>query len=81
LERAVTKCWFQPAVFFIRSLGFVTLTAAGRIGLEDAIRFERVHEEVYRGFGFQLVSVEPASPPDQANQIKAFLSSTSESSP
>ncbi len=73
LERVVANGWFQPEVFFIRSLGFVTPTAARRISLEEAIRFERVHEEVYREFGFQLVYVEPASPADRANQIKAFL--------
>ncbi len=73
LERVVAKCWFQPEVFFIRSLGFVTPTAARRISLEEAIRFERVHEEVSRDFGFEIISVEPASPSDRANQIKAFL--------
>jgi predicted ATPase len=73
LERAVANRWFQPEVFFIRSLGFITPTAARRISLEDAIRFERVHEEVYRGFGFQTVFVEPGSPSDRANQIKTFL--------
>jgi predicted ATPase len=46
LERVVAKCCFQPEVFFIRSLGFVTPTAARRISLEEAVRFERVHEEV-----------------------------------
>jgi predicted ATPase len=73
LERAVAKCWFQPEVFFIRSLGFVIPTAARRISLEEATQFERVHEEVYRDFGFQIVFVEPASPSDRANLIKAFL--------
>lgn len=73
LERAVARCCFERDVFFIRGLGFVTPTAARRISLEEAIRFERVHEEVYRSFGFQLVFVEPASPSDRANQITAFL--------
>jgi predicted ATPase len=73
LERAVEKGWFQPEVFFIRSLGFITPTAVRRISLEDAIRFERIHEEVYREFGFQMIFVDPASPPARANQIKAFL--------
>jgi predicted ATPase len=73
LERALAERWFQPEVFFVRSLGFVTLTAARRISLEDAILFERVHEQVYGDFGFQLIPVGPASPQDRANQIKAFL--------
>jgi predicted ATPase len=73
LERVLAKCWFEPEVFFVRSLGFITPTAARRISLEDAIRFERVHEEVYRDFGFQMIFVEPASASDRVNQIKAFL--------
>lgn len=73
LERVVTKQFYQPEVFFIRSLGFIAPTAARRISLEEAMRFERVHEEVYRDFGFQLVFVESAAPLDRANRIKAFL--------
>jgi predicted ATPase len=73
LERAVAECWFEPEAFFVRSLGFVTPTAARRISLEEAIRFERVHEEVYRDFGFQIIFVPQASPSDRADQIKAFL--------
>jgi len=73
LERAAAQGWFQPAVFFIRSLGFITPTAARRISWEEAVRFERVHEEVYRDFGFQTIYVEPASPSVRADRIKAFL--------
>ena len=46
LERVVTKQSYQLEVFFIRSLGFIAPTAARRISFEEAIRFERVHEEV-----------------------------------
>lgn len=73
LERVLTKQLYQPEVFFIRTLGFIAPTAARRISFEEAIRFERVHEKVYREFGFQLVFVEPAAPSDRANRIKAFL--------
>jgi predicted ATPase len=73
LERVVAQRFYQPEAFFIRGLGFIEPTAARRISLEDAIRFERVHEQVYRDFGFQLVLVEPGAPMDRANRIKAFL--------
>ena len=73
LERAKAECWFQPEVFLICGLGFVTPSAARRISLEEAIRFERIHEDVYREFGFQIIPVEPASPSDRANRIKAFV--------
>jgi len=73
LERVVAQQFYQPEAFFIRGLGFIEPTAARRISFEDAIRFERVHEQVYRDFGFQLVLVEPGAPMDRAKQIKAFL--------
>ncbi len=73
LERVVARGCFQPEVFFIRSLGFITPTAARRISREDAVHFERVHEKVYSDFGFHIISVEPASPSDRANQIKTYL--------
>jgi predicted ATPase len=51
-------------VFFVRHLGFVERTAARRISLADALRFERIHEETYRELGFDLVDV-PAGPMDE----------------
>jgi predicted ATPase len=52
---------YEPAVFFIRNLGFVAPTAARRISFEDSLDFERVHEQTYRELGFRLVDV-PAGP-------------------
>jgi predicted ATPase len=51
----------EITVFFIRNLGFVHPTSARRITFEDALVFERRHEESYRELGFQLVEV-PAGP-------------------
>jgi predicted ATPase len=48
---------YQHRVFFIRNLGFVTLTEARRISFEETLRFENIHEETYRD-GFELVSIE-----------------------
>jgi predicted ATPase len=73
LERVAAEGWFQPQVFFVRSLGFVTATEARRISLEDAMRFERIHEDVYREFGFQMWDVLPSSPSDRAARIQQYL--------
>jgi predicted ATPase len=51
---------FEPRVFFVRLLGFITPTEARRISLEDSQRFEEVHETVYRRYGFALEYVQPA---------------------
>ena len=60
-------------VFFIRNLGFVTPTEARRISFEETVRFERIHEETYRDFGFELVSVEPRSLMERVSIIKAAI--------
>src|SRR6516165_10002574 len=61
LERIRDQRIYQNRVFFIRNLGFVTPTEARRISFEETVRFEKVHEETYLDFGFELVSVEPGS--------------------
>ena len=48
-------------------------TEARRISFEDMLRFERTHEETYRGLGFELVFVEPASVAERVNAIKAAI--------
>ncbi len=50
---------YARTVFFVRSLGFVTPTAARRISLADSLVFEEVHERTYRDLGFRLVDVPP----------------------
>ena len=73
LERVVAERVYQPEVFFIRGLGFVKPTAARRISIQDATRFERVHEKTYTDFGFQIISIEPASPSARAGNITSFV--------
>jgi len=73
LARIKSESVFQPQVFFVRSLGFVAPTAARRIRYEDALRFERIHEETYREFGFEIVWVEPGSLADRVAAIKTWI--------
>jgi predicted ATPase len=61
LERVQAENVFGRSVFFIRNLGFVAPTDARRISYEEALRFEEIHEQVYREHGFQLVYIEPGS--------------------
>jgi len=73
LERIQKESIYQNRVFFIRNLGFITPTEARRISFEDALRFEKIHEETYRDFGFELISVEPESLVERVNIIKAAI--------
>jgi len=62
LDRAIRGARedFERQVFFVRLLGFMHNTEARRISLEDSIRFETVHEAVYRRFGYTLNYVQAA---------------------
>ncbi len=73
LERIKKEAIYQKRVFFIRNLGFVTPTEARRISFEESLRFEKIHEETYRDFGFDLISVPPGSLAKRVNKIKAAI--------
>jgi predicted ATPase len=71
LERIQKEAIYERRVFFVRNLGFVTPTEARRITFEETLRFEKIHEETYRDFGFELVSVAPGSLLERVSIIKA----------
>jgi predicted ATPase len=71
LQRIKKEAIYQQQVFFIRNIGFIAPTEARRISFEDSVRFEKIHEEVYRDFGFELISVDPASLRERVKIIKA----------
>ena len=73
LERIKNEAVYQKRVFFIRNLGFIMPTEARRISFEDTVRFEKIHEETYRDFGFELVSVEQGSLMERVSIIKAAI--------
>jgi predicted ATPase len=65
-----TRDLFEPRVFFVRLLGFITPTSARRITLEQSQQFEAVHETTYRRLGFDLEYVQPA---DIDTRIRSIL--------
>jgi predicted ATPase len=73
LERVKKEAIYQNRVFFIRNLGFITATEARRISFEETVRFEKTHEETYREFGFELISVEPGSLVERVSVIKTAI--------
>jgi predicted ATPase len=73
LERVKKELIYQNRVFFIRNLGFVTPTEARRISFEETVRFEKIHEEIYRDLGFELFPVEPGSVLERVSIIKAAI--------
>jgi predicted ATPase len=73
LERIKREAIYQKRVFFVRSLGFIAPTEARRISLEEALRFERIHEETYRKFGYEIFYIEPGSLADRVASIKVAM--------
>jgi len=73
LERVQKEAIYQNRVFFIRNLGFITPTEARRISFEETVRFEKIHEETYRDFGYELIPVEPGSLVERVRIIKAAI--------
>jgi predicted ATPase len=73
LDRIKKEAVYQTRVFFIRNLGFITPTEARRISFEETLRFEKIHEDVYRELGFELVSVAPGTLADRVHMIKDFV--------
>jgi predicted ATPase len=61
---------YARTVFFVRSLGYVTPTAARRISLADSLVFEQVHERTYRDLGFRLVDVPPGPLAERAGLVR-----------
>ncbi len=79
LERVKKEALYQERVFFVRTLGFITPTDARRITFDETVRFEKIHEETYRDFGFELVSIEPGRLSERVSVIKAAIPSSRES--
>jgi predicted ATPase len=67
---------YARTVFFVRSLGFVTPTAARRISLADSLIFEEVHQRTYRDLGFRLVDVPPGPVADRVAVVRREVTRT-----
>jgi predicted ATPase len=65
---------FQKQVFFIENLGFCAPTAARKITFEDSLKFEKVHEETYRSFGYECIRIAPRDLSTRVEQITRYVS-------
>lgn len=74
IERIARERIYDRRVFFIRNLGFCEQTEARRISFEDSLTFERLHEQTYRAFGYELIYI-PAGPlPERVTTIRTLIS-------
>lgn len=72
-ELARIEGLYERRVFLVQGLGFITPTAARRISLEDARRFEAMHEAAYRERGYDLIPVAPGPPAERAAAVLASI--------
>jgi predicted ATPase len=73
VHRVRRESIYEKRVLFVQNLGFITPTEARRITLEETLRFERIHEETYRRFGFEIFPVPPANVADRVAAIKRAI--------
>ena len=73
LGRVMREATFERTVFFVRNLGFVSPTQARRISFEESLRFEQIHEEVYRESGFNLIFVQGGPLIARVSQIRQIV--------
>jgi len=73
LERITKERVYEQRVFFIRNLGYITSTAARRLTFEESLQFEKVHEDTYRRFGFEIIDIEPGLVIERVHSIRAAI--------
>ncbi|XUL93717.1 AAA family ATPase [Streptomyces galilaeus] len=69
IDRITRDRIYEPQVFFVRNIGFCEPTDARRISFQESLVFERIHEQSYRRFGYDLVEVQAGDVPDRVALI------------
>ncbi len=65
---------YKKQVFFIENLGHCEPTAARKITFEDSLKFEKVHEEIYRSLGYECIKIAPRDLSARVEQITRYVS-------
>ncbi|GAA2204036.1 AAA family ATPase [Nonomuraea monospora] len=72
LERLNGLQIYEKTVLFVCSPGFVTPTAARRISSEEALRFERIHRDVYASLGYECVPIPWGPLKDRVSAVSSY---------
>ena len=76
MERMEKAQIYEKQVFFIENLGFCEPSAARKITFEDSLKFEKVHEETHRSFGYEYIRVAPQELAARVEQITRYVSAS-----
>ncbi|CAL9663717.1 hypothetical protein SUDANB145_07103 [Streptomyces sp. enrichment culture] len=71
IQRITAEEIYERQVLFVRNLAFCEPTRARRISFQESLVFEKIHEQSYRTFGFDLIDI-PAG--DLAGRVAAVVS-------
>lgn len=74
IERITAEGVYERQVFFVRNLGFCEPTSARRISFEESLVFEKVHEQSYRAFGYELVDIPAGHLDDRVAAVSSAVS-------
>jgi predicted ATPase len=69
IERIELEAIYQRRVFFIEHLGFCQPTEARKITFEEALIFEKIHEETYASLGYDLLKIPPGALSQRVHRI------------
>ena len=69
IKRALKERIYQNKEFFLENLGFIENTEVRKISYEDALVFEKVHLDVYKQFGFNIIMIPKASIKERCDYI------------
>lgn len=75
VDRVCRQQVYQRQVFLMLPLGFVVPTAARRISYADSLRFQAMHEAVYREHDFELIDVPAAPVTERAAMVDSCIAS------
>ncbi|WP_328841348.1 AAA family ATPase [Streptomyces europaeiscabiei] len=74
LERITSQGVYERQVLFVRNLGFCEPTEARRISFQESLAFEKIHEESYRAFGYELIDIPADSLAHRVAVISSMIS-------
>lgn len=74
IERITAEEIYERQVLFVRNLGFCEPTSARRISFQESLVFEKIHEQSYRAFGFEIIDIPAGDLADRVAAVNAVIS-------
>ncbi|MYU21008.1 AAA family ATPase [Streptomyces sp. SID8352] len=74
IQRITAEEVYERQVLFVRNLGFCETTSARRIGFQESLVFEKIYEQSYRSFGFELIDIPAGDLADRVAAVGSVIS-------